>query len=180
MHMTDRPHHLWALPRLIIVTGRPGSGKSTLSHPLAVAIRCPLISRDEIKEGFVRTSGRVGGPGHPDDRSVYDTFFAAIDLLLRQRITLVAEAAFQHKLWAPRADALRKPGDVRVIVCHLDAHLAAARHAARAAADPQRARVHYQPPPPPDGKPLFEDYDPPRLEVPTLTVDTSDGYRPSF
>jgi len=43
--------------RLIVVTGRPGSGKTTLAHTLAKAIHCPLISRDEIKEGLVNTTG---------------------------------------------------------------------------------------------------------------------------
>ena len=47
-------------PFLIVVTGRPAAGKTTLAHTLAQAIRCPLISRDEIKEGYsvVNTNGR--------------------------------------------------------------------------------------------------------------------------
>ena len=40
------------LPTLIVVTGRPGSGKTTLAHALAREIRCPAICRDEIKEGL--------------------------------------------------------------------------------------------------------------------------------
>jgi predicted kinase len=176
----DIPRSDPSFPRLIVVTGRPGSGKSTLSHPLARAIRCPLISRDEIKEGFVRTTGRIGGPGHPGDLAVYETFFATVMLLLKQRVTLVAEAAFQHKLWAPKAEELRAIAQVRVIVCDLDAELAAARHAARAAADPERQRFHYQPPPSPSGQPHLFEYDPPRINVPTLTVHTTENYSPSF
>jgi len=42
-------------PKLVIITGRPGSGKSTLAHIIAKEIRCPLISRDEIKEGYINT-----------------------------------------------------------------------------------------------------------------------------
>ncbi len=42
-------------PMLIVVTGRPGSGKTTLAHKLAREIWCPVISRDEIKEGLVNT-----------------------------------------------------------------------------------------------------------------------------
>jgi dephospho-CoA kinase len=44
-------------PTLIVVTGRPGSGKTTLTRTLAPLVRCPVVSRDELKEGFVHTSG---------------------------------------------------------------------------------------------------------------------------
>ena len=44
-------------PRLIAVTGRPGSGKTTLARALAQRLRLPAVIRDEIKEGYVRTQG---------------------------------------------------------------------------------------------------------------------------
>ena len=43
------------VPSLIVVTGRPGAGKTTLAHTLARLIRCPALIRDELKEGFVLT-----------------------------------------------------------------------------------------------------------------------------
>jgi len=55
---------------------------------------------------------------------------------------------------------LRSPGCAR------------ARQAERGRDDPARARFH------PKG--AAGRYDPPRLDVPTLRVDTSDGYRPGF
>jgi adenylate kinase family enzyme len=42
-------------PLLVVIAGRPGSGKTTLAHSLARKIGCPAICRDEIKEGFVNT-----------------------------------------------------------------------------------------------------------------------------
>jgi adenylate kinase family enzyme len=42
-------------PKLIIVSGKPGSGKSALARIPAKEIRCPLISRDEPKEGYINT-----------------------------------------------------------------------------------------------------------------------------
>jgi dephospho-CoA kinase len=44
-------------PLLVIITGRPASGKTTLSRLLSREIKCPLFSRDEFKEGFVNTVG---------------------------------------------------------------------------------------------------------------------------
>ena len=45
-------------PYLIAVTGRPGAGKSTFAHALGQRAFLPVISRDEIKEGYVHTFGK--------------------------------------------------------------------------------------------------------------------------
>jgi predicted kinase len=170
-------------PRLIVVTGRPGSGKTTLAHALAKAVRCPAICRDEIKEGLVNTTGEAGETGDAVGREVYETFFETLRYLLSRKITLVAEAAFQHALWAPKLEELREGAQIRVVVCALDGRLARARHVQRGLADPQRERFH-------DDRPVraaregielpVGEYEPPKLDVPTLVVDTTDQYRPAF
>ncbi|GAG29410.1 unnamed protein product, partial [marine sediment metagenome] len=43
-------------PKLVIVTGRPGSGKTTLAKELGKILYLPIVIRDEIKEGYVNTS----------------------------------------------------------------------------------------------------------------------------
>jgi predicted kinase len=170
-------------PLLIVVAGRPGAGKTSLAHALARAVRCPAICRDEIKEGFVNTIGRKGQPGDDAERGVYETFFDTVTLLLNRRVTLVAEAAFQHKLWAPKLEPLREIARVRIVVCTVDPVLAHSRHVERGLADPARERFHHDRAMHADreGRELpIGEYDPPRLDVPTLLVDTSDGYRPDF
>ncbi len=159
-------------PRLIVVTGRPGSGKTTLAHALARQIRCPAICRDEIKEGCINTLGQIDTPGDGTALRVYETFFDTVKLLLDRGVTLVAEAAFQHKLWAPKLEPLRGIAEVRVIVCDLDECAARARHAQRSADDPEREHFHQKWP--------GGEYDSPHLDVPNLTVDTSEKYRPDF
>lgn len=37
-------------PAFIIITGHPGTGKTTLAHRLGEALRLPVFSKDEIKE----------------------------------------------------------------------------------------------------------------------------------
>ena len=44
------------LPTLVVVSGPAGTGKTTLARTLAAAIGCPVVSRDEIKEGMVHAS----------------------------------------------------------------------------------------------------------------------------
>jgi predicted kinase len=170
-------------PALIIVTGRPGSGKTSLAHTLARAIRCPAICRDEFKEGCVNTLGSLDNPGHDIALAVYNGFFETVELMLKHRITLVAEAAFQHKRWAPKLEPLMAIARIRIVVCEIDAELARRRQIDRASTDPIRGRFHEDPvvQAAREGREMpVEEYDPPRLSVPILKVDTTDGYRPGL
>ena len=170
-------------PLVVVVAGRPGSGKTSLAHALAKAVRCPAICRDEIKEGFVNTTGQVGEPDDDIGRRVYEAFFETLTLLLRHRITLVCEAAFQHKVWAPKLEPLREIANVRMVICNIEAELARSRHIERGLADPAREHFHHDRPVQAarEGIDLpIGDYDPPHLNVPTLNVDTSAGYQPAF
>ncbi|HET7233685.1 MAG TPA: AAA family ATPase [Longimicrobium sp.] len=164
-------------PALIVVAGRPGAGKTTLAHALARAVRCPAVCRDESKEGLVCTAGDTRDPGGDLQRHATDAFFDTLALLLGRGVTVVAEAAFQHRVWAPRLEPLRALARVRVVLCEVSPEFARARQAERGHGDPARARFHPERPAR-DG--ATGSYDPPRLDVPTLRVDTSDGYRPGF
>ena len=46
-----------SLPTLIVVSGPPRAGTTTLAHAIAQAIPCPAVCRDEIKEGMVHAQG---------------------------------------------------------------------------------------------------------------------------
>lgn len=171
------------LPRLIIVTGRPGSGKTTLAHRLAREIRCPAICRDEIKEGSVNTTGDRGSGGDAIALHVYQTFFDTIELLVSRSITLVAEAAFQHSRWEAKLRELEARAQIRFVICEIDADLAQQRHIERGLADPLREKFH-------DDDAVraarlgqstpLQPYDPPKLGVPTLRVETNGEYVPTL
>src|SRR5262245_30663584 len=94
-------------PQLLIVTGRPASGKTTLAHTLAREIKCPLISRDEFKEGYIHTLGTTHNElGDSAAWHIYEAFFETIDLLIGKNISIVVEAAFQDHLWKQGLDNL--------------------------------------------------------------------------
>lgn len=169
-------------PTLIVITGRAGSGKTTLSRTLAQAIRCPIISRDEIKEGLVNTIQSSTDSLEIDlNRQVYHTFFETLEFLLNRQITLIAEAAFQHKLWTPKLEPLQAIARIKIILCAISPSLAKSRFIQRGINDPERAQFHddwtiQQT----DEDWLSRPYEPPQLTVPTLIVDTSNEYQPMF
>jgi predicted kinase len=160
-------------PTLIIVSGRPGSGKSTLAHILAKEIRCPLISRDEIKEGFIHTIKIEHNKiGKDENKKVYDTFFNTTGLLLDNGITIIAEAAFQQKLWIPKYDLLVQKANIKIIICKTE--LAYKRYLERKNEDPLREYFHG------DAVGATENslYDYIQFPVPTMEVDTTTDYKP--
>jgi adenylate kinase family enzyme len=171
-------------PILIVITGRPGSGKTTLARTLARTIRCPIISRDEIKEGLVNTLKNSEILFEADlNGDVYNTFFETIEFLLRKNITLVSEAAFQHKLWTPKLNSLKKIAQIKLICCSVNSQLAKSRFIQRGLEDPERAYFHddWSIQKTKEGTdPLNSSYEPPKLSVPTLIVDTSENYQPIF
>src|SRR4029450_7825987 len=115
-------------PTLVVVSGPPRSGKTTLAHALAEAIPCPAICRDEIKEGLVHPSGEFEpAPGDGLTELALPLFFDVLRLLLAAEVTVVAEAAFQDHVWRPRLEELTPLADLRVVQCRVQPAVAHAR-----------------------------------------------------
>jgi predicted kinase len=171
-----------ALPSLIVVSGPGGSGKTTLAHEIARAVGCPAVCRDEIKEGMVHAApGFTPAPGDELTRRTFGVFFGVLDLLLRAGVTTVAEAAFQDHVWRPRLAPFAPLARIRVVQCTADPDVAVQRVLRRSAIDATR-RAHADPAP--DGVAAYirqlAAFRPLRLDVPSLDVDTTSGYRPGL
>jgi predicted kinase len=171
-----------ATPTLVVVSGPPGSGKTSLAHALARAIPCPAVCRDEIKEGMVHAHGAgvEAAPGDPLTQRTFPLFFEVLRLLLTGGVTVVAEAGFQDRLWREGLEPLEDLAELRIVQCHVDVEVAAERAAARAA-QPGRVAAH--------GDSLarlgregweqgFASFERLSIAAPSLDVDTTDGYVP--
>ena len=171
-------------PTLIIVSGRPGSGKTTLGRKLAEALSCPFISRDEIYEGLFRTF--AGRPELAEKERVtwvaFETFFRLRGFLLSSDVTFVAEAAFQDERWRIGLEPFVPLADMKLVHCVLGPEVARERTInrrleQRPVPGSSRASAGLTADAPP---PAIRPFEPLSLSVPTLNVDTADGYDPKL
>ena len=130
-------------PRGVFVTGRPGSGKTTLARQLGEALCLPVFSRDSLKEGYVEARG-VAHAQLPADTNghVSELFFALVTQALAGGVSVVIEAAFQHPVWAGRLPEITALAEPFLIVCTLDDTLAVERQVQRGLRDPRRVFHH--------------------------------------
>lgn len=172
-------------PKLVIITGRAGSGKSTLAKKLGELLYFPAILRDEIKEGYVNTFNIKHDELHRDtNKVVTEIFFKNLEFLLSKKVSVVAEAAFQHPVWKYYLPSLKKISNVFMIICEVDSYVAAQRHLQRGLKNPKREFfhgdnrvIHFRK----TGTVLLPAaYETPLLGVPTIRVSTLRGYKPKL
>jgi predicted kinase len=135
---------------LILITGLPGTGKSTLARILARRLDLPLICKDTIKEPLLDV---IGATDRAHSRRLSDASFAVmfalareclgsgVDLILEGNFRLGEhEAALQSLIAAPARTAVRSVAIAQVL-CHANEHVRLARLKARAT-DPARHAGH--------------------------------------
>jgi predicted kinase len=110
---------------LIVVSGAPGTGKSTIARELGVALRLPVLSLDPIKEALAD----VLGLGDEDwSNRVGDAAAEVVFRLAAQFPDAVAEGWWR----GPRRDrAVAEFAGAVEVFCRVDPDVAAARSAAR-------------------------------------------------
>lgn len=168
-------------PSLVIVSGPPASGKTTLALRLAAELRLPVIGRDDIKERLFDSLGwsdrawsqRLGGAS-------WEVLYWAIGTHLAAARSCIAESNFDPRRDSVKLAALcsRFSAIPIQIHCIADGHLLVERYLARVA-DGTRHPGHV------DRVTIGEQRErllaarPPPLAIdgPTLVVDTTDPAR---
>jgi hypothetical protein len=145
----------------------------------------PVISRDEIKEGYVNTFGVKHDQLSPDtDGFVSNFFFEIVCQYLTNKVSVVIEAAFQHAVWESRMPKILELSHPYIILCSIDVEIAAQRHLQRGLANPRREFYHED-----KRVSLYRatgeigtprPYVAPNFNVPTLHVLTENDYSPSL
>jgi predicted kinase len=115
-------------PLLVVVSGVPGGGKTTLAHRLAAELRLPHLNRDLVRDGIWATDGvNVGA-------ATWDIWLAAVTLYLRHRVSVVVDQTMYRGL--SDVTIARELAPISHLVnVHVSATNARARYAARTAGD---------------------------------------------
>jgi len=170
-------------PVLVIVSGAPSAGKTTLGRTISARLGLPFLSRDELKEALGDELGA------PDDvpasqrlgQAAYRILFTVATRILEAGGGVVVESNFRRGLSESEIRPLLGLADARLVHCTAASPTVRARYAERhergdrhpVHLDVQRADA------------LADDlasgrFEPLDLDIPTLVVATDDGYEPGL
>ena len=154
--------------RIVLVSGAPGAGKTTVARQLAPVLGLPLLSKDAIKESLWDSLDPP--PGDREWSRLVGT--AAMGLLWRlaeDAPGVVLEANFRPHNPSERASLRALGGSVVEVYCWCPPALAAERYATRALS-PSHHRAHVSPTLDPE---LLAEFDAPMAIGTVVRVDTT-------
>ena len=170
-------------PLLVIVSGAPGSGKTTLATRLADDLALLLIAKDPLKEAIcdaigapadVAASSRLG-------RAAYSALFTLARETLRAGEGIVVESNFRRGVSEPEFRGLIGVGDARLVHCTAERDVIARRYRERTG-ESARHPAHRDDERASDVATDVEigAYEPLDLQIPTIVVRTDDGLVPGY
>ncbi|CAM3958790.1 AAA family ATPase [Deinococcus marmoris] len=171
-------------PLLVLVTGVPGSGKTTLAAALREKLGFVLLSRDDFQVRLWNL-----WQDQPDllpevPRAHWAAYYATVDALLNAGLSVVVEGSVHSRRGADEIGALLPKADAVVIHCAVPKAVSHERFRSRAGVG-RRSHPAYtdadnfrQMEENPSRWAHFEQ--PVQLDIPSMTVDTASGYEPAL
>jgi hypothetical protein len=168
-------------PVVVLVSGQPASGKTTLARLLARHLDLPIVSRDAITEALADTLGR---PSRDLVGPSFAVFWRVLSEQVDASLGAVGETNLHRGVSEPAVQCLATRADVRLVFCMTSQDVSIRRFIDRF----ERGERHWCFD---DGQrverlragtsdPSWERARPLGLNLPCLMVDTSNGYTPEF
>ena len=171
-----------APPALVIVSGAPGAGKTTLASKIAEQLPLPLLCKDELKEALYDA---LGSPDAERSRQIgkaaYGVLYAVLRRLLDAGVGAVLESNFYRGWGEQNLAPFAARAHAVLVHCHAPPDVIVDRYVARAHRG-ERHPGHHDVAVVPRLWQTLQDgsFEPLNLGVPTLLVDTTDGYVPAL
>jgi hypothetical protein len=150
-----------------------------VAHAIALALPCPAICRDEIKEGMVHAHGAdfIPAAGDPLTQRTLTLFFELLGLSAAAEVSVVAEAAFVDQRWRSGLHPLLDLVQLRIVQCHVDP--AIGRERRRAALEEGSGKAHAQliGQELADWEDAYASFERLSIDAPSIAVDTTERSR---
>lgn len=165
-------------PIIVFVSGAPGSGKTTLSKLLSEHLYLPQISSDLIHGGIAFTQ-----PNHDRKQTLKNIFVPTIIDASKKGISVVVDSVLQKNM--SELDVIdRLRPYAKIIYIHAQCNNPIQRYEQRVSNSELPSivarREHLLRLVKPHTENLTNTYEPLDLGVPTLVVNTDDGYDPGM
>jgi len=122
-------------PFVVMISGVPGSGKTTLGWELSRRLHVPFVSRDDIKTGL-HVTHRSSDPTEVwrFASTAFELFYEVTSMYLRADVSVVVEAAFHVERSEPDLARLAELGSCIHIAMTTPTEVCLRRYRARAEA----------------------------------------------
>jgi predicted kinase len=168
---------------IVLVTGPPAGGKTTMARRLATDLQLPLIEKDMLKEVLFDTLG-VGDVAWSQRLSgaVYELLYPLLETFVVAGTPIMLECNFVAETARPRfaAIAARHPFSAIEIYCTADAATLRQRFSARAASAERHAGHHDPVLQTASGDHWLRRHPPLALGGPVIEIDTSTPEQVSY